>query len=166
MSWEGLQSSRALISDMKILLIEDDLDLGNGVRIALADQGMELLLLTLLWTMFTGFITYETGNDQAALHEENLYKTALAVADNLAGQPERRHQTLALLDAAATAGYGMGDPILAVSMLVSQDGRYFGPMAAAGLLGTAHPILTRAHPAAALRWGSSEPDHPPSRSKE
>ncbi|MCP5762378.1 DNA-binding response regulator, partial [Klebsiella pneumoniae] len=24
---------------MKILLIEDDLDLGNGVRIALADQG-------------------------------------------------------------------------------------------------------------------------------
>ncbi|WP_229418296.1 HAMP domain-containing sensor histidine kinase [Massilia sp. Root351] len=83
----------------------------------------QLLLLTLLWTMFTGYITYETGNDQAALHEENLYKTALAVADNLAGQPERRHQTLALLDAAATAGYGMGDPILAVSMLVSQDGR-------------------------------------------
>lgn len=28
---------------MKILLIEDDLDLGNGVRIALADQGMEVL---------------------------------------------------------------------------------------------------------------------------
>ncbi len=28
---------------MKILLIEDDLDLGNGVRIALADQGMEAI---------------------------------------------------------------------------------------------------------------------------
>jgi len=28
---------------MKILLIEDDLDLGNGVRIALADQGMEVV---------------------------------------------------------------------------------------------------------------------------
>jgi two-component system response regulator QseB len=28
---------------MKILLIEDDLDLGNGVRIALSDQGMEVL---------------------------------------------------------------------------------------------------------------------------
>lgn len=83
----------------------------------------QLLLLTLLWTLFTGYITYETGNDQAALHEENLYQTALAVADNLADQPERRQQTLALLDAAATAGYGMGDPILAVSMLVSQGGR-------------------------------------------
>lgn len=28
---------------MKILLIEDDLDLGNGVRIALADQGLEVI---------------------------------------------------------------------------------------------------------------------------
>ena len=28
---------------MKILLIEDDLDLGNGVRIALSDQGMEVV---------------------------------------------------------------------------------------------------------------------------
>lgn len=28
---------------MKILLIEDDLDLGNGIRIALADQGMEVV---------------------------------------------------------------------------------------------------------------------------
>ena len=28
---------------MKILLVEDDLDLGNGVRIALSDQGMEVL---------------------------------------------------------------------------------------------------------------------------
>ncbi|WP_377705405.1 response regulator [Pseudoduganella sp. UC29_71] len=28
---------------MKILLIEDDLDLGNGVRIALGDQGMEVV---------------------------------------------------------------------------------------------------------------------------
>jgi two-component system response regulator QseB len=31
--------------DMKILLIEDDLDLGNGVRIALADQEMEVVWL-------------------------------------------------------------------------------------------------------------------------
>lgn len=34
----------------------------------------------------------------------------------------------------------------------SLDGRYFGPVSAAGLLGTAHPILTRTHPAAPLRW--------------
>ncbi len=28
---------------MKILLVEDDLDLGNGVRIALADQGLDVI---------------------------------------------------------------------------------------------------------------------------
>ena len=28
---------------MKILLIEDDMDLGNGVRIALRDQGMQVV---------------------------------------------------------------------------------------------------------------------------
>ena len=32
-----------LIGAMKILLIEDDLDLGNGVRIALDDQGMDVV---------------------------------------------------------------------------------------------------------------------------
>lgn len=94
----------------------------------------QLVLLTLLWTMFTGLITYETGNDQAAMHEENLFQTVLAVADNLAGEPARQRQTLALLDAATTAGYGMGDPILAVSMLVSQGGReiFRSPKAPAG----------------------------------
>lgn len=48
----------------------------------------------------------------------------------------------------------------------SLDGRYFGPLSAAGLLGTAHPVLTRSHPAAALRWGSVAPEHAPSFSKK
>ncbi|HET6523154.1 S26 family signal peptidase [Sphingopyxis sp.] len=34
----------------------------------------------------------------------------------------------------------------------SLDGRYFGPLPVAGLLGVAHPILTRAAPGAPLRW--------------
>ena len=61
---------------------------------------------------------------------------------------------------------GRGELFLVNAARDSLDGRYFGPMPAAGLLGTAHPILTRGHPTAALRWGSAEPDHPPSRSKE
>lgn len=48
----------------------------------------------------------------------------------------------------------------------SLDGRYFGPLSAAGLLGAAHPILTRAHPTAALRWRSSEPGHASSPDKK
>lgn len=61
---------------------------------------------------------------------------------------------------------GRGELFLVNAARDSLDGRYFGPMSAPGLLGTAHPILTRAHPAAALRWRPAEPDHPPSRSKE
>ena len=48
----------------------------------------------------------------------------------------------------------------------SLDGRYFGPMSAAGLLGTAHPILTRAHLAAPLRWHPMEPAYAQSSSKK
>jgi conjugative transfer signal peptidase TraF len=48
----------------------------------------------------------------------------------------------------------------------SLDGRYFGPLPATGLLGTAHPILTRAHPAAALRWRPVEPGYAPSHSQK
>jgi hypothetical protein len=34
----------------------------------------------------------------------------------------------------------------------SLDGRYFGALPAAGLIGTAHPILTRDAPDQLLRW--------------
>jgi conjugative transfer signal peptidase TraF len=43
----------------------------------------------------------------------------------------------------------------------SLDGRYFRPVSAAGLLGTAHPLLTRPHAAAPLRWrGGGRSDEP------
>ncbi|OWR00392.1 S26 family signal peptidase [Sphingopyxis witflariensis] len=41
----------------------------------------------------------------------------------------------------------------------SLDGRYFGPLAAEGLIGTARPILTRDAPDAPLRWRSSTTAH-------
>ena len=34
----------------------------------------------------------------------------------------------------------------------SLDGRYFGPLPASGLVGTAHPVATRDRPGAPLRW--------------
>lgn len=37
----------------------------------------------------------------------------------------------------------------------SMDGRYFGPISAAGLLGRAQPIFTRASPSAPLLWRST-----------
>jgi conjugative transfer signal peptidase TraF len=39
----------------------------------------------------------------------------------------------------------------------SLDGRYFGPLPAAGLIGTAHPLLTCSNAAAPLRWRGGAP---------
>lgn len=45
----------------------------------------------------------------------------------------------------------------------SFDGRYFGPLPAAAVIGTAHPLLTRDAPGAPLRWrpDGSSPASPP-----
>lgn len=48
----------------------------------------------------------------------------------------------------------------------SMDGRYFGPLPAAGLIGRAIPLLTRDRPAAPLRWrGWNGPLSPSSSTK-
>lgn len=47
---------------------------------------------------------------------------------------------------------GRGQLFLVNAARDSLDGRYFGPVSAAGLIGTAHPVLTRTHTAAPLRW--------------
>lgn len=39
----------------------------------------------------------------------------------------------------------------------SLDGRYVGPLPAAGLIGVAHPLLTRLNDAAPLRWRGAGP---------
>lgn len=39
----------------------------------------------------------------------------------------------------------------------SLDGRYFGPIPASGLIGTAHPVLTRTNARAPLRWHRASP---------
>lgn len=43
----------------------------------------------------------------------------------------------------------------------SLDGRYFGPIPASGLIGTAHPVLTRASAEASLRWHHASPSFEP-----
>ncbi len=43
----------------------------------------------------------------------------------------------------------------------SLDSRYFGPMPASGLIGTARPLLTRDAPGAPLRWRLGAPPMPP-----
>lgn len=45
-----------------------------------------------------------------------------------------------------------GDLFLLNAAPDSLDGRYFGPLPASGLIGTAHPLITRTAPGQPLRW--------------
>lgn len=83
----------------------------------------QMVLLTLLWTLGLGFLTYEIGNDQEVLREEHLFRTVIGIADDLAGQPARQAHSLALLDLSMGKGYGSGDPQLSPAMVVTQRGR-------------------------------------------
>lgn len=47
---------------------------------------------------------------------------------------------------------GSGEYFLIGAAPDSFDSRYFGPLPAASLIGTAHPLLTRVAPGAPLRW--------------
>ncbi|MBE1529839.1 conjugative transfer signal peptidase TraF [Sphingopyxis sp. OAS728] len=47
----------------------------------------------------------------------------------------------------------------------SFDSRYFGPLPAAAVIGTAHPLFTRDAPGTPLRWRTGAP-HPPSTAYE
>ena len=53
---------------------------------------------------------------------------------------------------------GAGEIFLLNPAPDSLDGRYFGVLPAAGLIGTAHPVLTRNAPGEPLRW--RVPDSP------
>lgn len=51
---------------------------------------------------------------------------------------------------------GRGELFLLNAAPDSLDGRYFGPLPAAGLIGTAHPLFTRSHASAPLRWRAAD----------
>ncbi|MBL0770087.1 S26 family signal peptidase [Sphingopyxis sp. DHUNG17] len=53
-----------------------------------------------------------------------------------------------------------GDLFLLGASPDSLDGRYFGPIPASAVIGTAHPILTRDAPGAPLRWRRDGVRHP------
>lgn len=61
---------------------------------------------------------------------------------------------------------GSGEIFLLNAAPGSLDGRYFGPLPAAGLVGTAHPLLTRSTASAPLRWRPGEARRAPSSSKK
>jgi len=61
---------------------------------------------------------------------------------------------------------GRGDIFLLNAAPDSLDGRYFGPLPTAGLIGTAHPLLTRSNASAPLRWRAADDGSAASSSKK
>ena len=56
---------------------------------------------------------------------------------------------------------GRGELFLLNAAPDSLDSRYFGPLPVAGLIGIAHPLLTRSDASAPLRWRAAEDDFSP-----
>lgn len=67
---------------------------------------------------------------------------------------DRAHRPLPVWTGCRTVG--RGELFLLNAAPDSLDGRYFGPLPAAGLIGTAHPLLTRSDASAPLRWRAAE----------
>jgi len=95
---------------MKILLIEDDLDLGNGVRIALSEQGMEVVWVR---TLDDAIRSLDHGGCDLVLLD-----LGLPDGDGL--------QLLARLRRGRAQGVGSGLPVLILSARDSVDDRTSG----------------------------------------
>ncbi|WP_313872845.1 sensor histidine kinase [Rugamonas sp. DEMB1] len=84
----------------------------------------QMLLLTALWTLATGFVINESGKDLNLLSTERIFDAVLAAADALADAPEQRQHVINMMDLAVRENYGTADdPMLSPSIVVQQRGR-------------------------------------------
>lgn len=67
---------------------------------------------------------------------------------------DRAHRPLPVWTGCRTVG--RGELFLLNAARDSLDGRYFGPLPAAGLIGTAQPLLTRSDASAPLHWRAAD----------
>jgi two-component system sensor histidine kinase QseC len=58
----------------------------------------QMLLLTLLWGLFIGYIKFADFSDQRLLNSKRVYDRFFAFAENLADLPDRQHKILRLTD--------------------------------------------------------------------
>lgn len=77
---------------------------------------------------------------------------------------DRAHRPLPVWTGCRTVG--RGELFLLNEARDSLDGRYFGPLPAAGLIGTAHPLLTRSDASAPLHWRAADDGSSRSTSKK
>jgi two-component system sensor histidine kinase QseC len=83
----------------------------------------QMLMLTLLWSLFIAYILLESRNDKGMLNAVKTFDTILAVAHNLADRPQQRLDTLKLIEQALREDYSAGDSAeMSPSFTVRENG--------------------------------------------
>jgi len=83
----------------------------------------QMLMLTLLWSLFIAYILLESRNDKGMLNAVKTFDTILAVAHNLADRPQQRLDTLKLIEQALREDYSAGDSAeMSPSITVRENG--------------------------------------------
>lgn len=95
----------------------------------------QMLMLTVVWSMAVAFVLVE-GSDEDSSISRGALRAVISVADNLASQPQRQHDSLRAIDEALREEFVDGElPELAPLTLVWRDGEliYRSPGAPDGI---------------------------------
>jgi len=83
----------------------------------------QVLMLTVLWSMAVAFVMID-GTDEDSSISHGVLRAIATVADNLADQPQRQHDSLRAMDEALREDFASGGmPELAPRTLVWRDGQ-------------------------------------------
>src|SRR3954451_21443569 len=126
---------RALIHPMNVLLIEDDIDIGNGVRIALADQGM-----TVVWVRR---LADALASLEAIAHDIVLLDLGLPDGDGISLLQRLRRERKTLPVLILTARDSLSDKLLGLD--AGADDYLVKPFALAELLSRLRPLARRSY---------------------
>jgi two-component system, OmpR family, response regulator QseB len=120
---------------MKVLLIEDDMDIGNGVRIALTDQGM-----TVVWVrrLADALVSLET-----ATHDIVLLDLGLPDGDGISLLQRMRRERQSLPVLILTARDALSDKLLGLD--AGADDYLVKPFALAELLSRLRALARRSY---------------------
>jgi two-component system response regulator QseB len=120
---------------MKILLVEDDLDIGNGIRVALADQAM-----TVVWVRR---ITEALANLETATHDIVCLDLGLPDGDGITLLKRLRRDQPSLPILVITARDSLGDRLLGLDS--GADDYLVKPFALAELLSRLRALARRSY---------------------
>lgn len=82
----------------------------------------QVLLLTLLWSLFLTFILWEDLRSPPILTGSNTYETLFTLVERMDGRPQDRTAVLEAFSKALREGYGGGeDPLLSINVIVRKN---------------------------------------------